>query len=119
MTLDTATTGLITTLYSAPLQPELWKVFLADFARHCRATKAGLLTHDFENSEHRILAAFGDTIRDDDSTRDYQTRFWEHDEWTLRSPKLARPGDVLRGAEIWPEESFQKSVFYNEFLKPG
>jgi DNA-binding CsgD family transcriptional regulator/PAS domain-containing protein len=118
MTLDTAApTGLITTLYSAPLQPELWNVFLAQFACHCRVTKAALITHDFENSEHRILAAFGDTIENDDNTRDYQTRFWECDEWTLRSPKIARPGAILRGAEIWPEESFLKSVFYNEFLK--
>ena len=115
--MDTVTTGLIETLYSAPLQPEQWNVFLADFATHCGVTKAGLLTHDFEKNEHRILAACGDTIKDAAMTNEYQTHYWQFDKWTLHSPQLAYPGSILRGVELWPEESFLKSTFYNEFLK--
>ena len=115
MTLDSATSKLLTNLYSAPMQPELWDVFLADLSRLCGVSKAALIAHDFKDQEHTISVPFGDTVRD--SVNDYETCYYQFDEWTSRFPKTILPGRIIQGVEIWPEESFQKSVFYNEFLK--
>jgi len=97
------------------MQPELWEVFLADLSRLCDVSKAALIAHDFKDQEHTISVSFGDTVKD--SVRDYETYYCQFDEWTSRFPKTTLPGKIIQGVEIWPEEDFRKSVFYNEFLK--
>lgn len=115
LTLDTTSGTLLATLYSAPLQPEQWNVFLADLCRSCDVSKAALIAHDFQDQKHRISVSFGEAVKD--SVRDYETCYWQFDEWTLRFPKTILTGRIIQGVEIWPEESLRKSVFYNEFLK--
>jgi DNA-binding CsgD family transcriptional regulator len=117
MPLDSATNGLLTTLYAAPVQPENWKIFVAEVSRLCGLNKAALHTHDFQTREHRILAAVGDALRDAGTAHEYENWYWQFDEWTSRGSKMFRPGTIFAGAEIWPEESFLKSLFYNEFMK--
>lgn len=115
MGLDTSLNKLLTTLYSAPMQPEQWDVFLAELSRLSGVSKAALIAHDFNDKDHRISACFGDTVKD--SIDDYESYYCKFDEWTSRFPKGRGAGRVLRGEEIWPEYLMQESIFYNEFLK--
>ncbi len=117
MTLDTVTSRLLTTLYSAPMQPDLWDVFLAGVSRLCNVSKAVLIAHDFHDQDHRISASFGEAVRESENIVLYEKDYCQFDEWTLRFPRNTRPGRIFRGVELWSEDSFRKSVFYNEFLK--
>jgi DNA-binding CsgD family transcriptional regulator/PAS domain-containing protein len=114
---ETEATKLLTTLYSAPTQPELWGKFLAEFARSCGTRKGAIISHDMSTSEHRILAAYGDSITDPDRVRAYETYYYQFDEWTRRAPKASSAPRAWLGIEIWPDDQFQMSTFHNEFLK--
>ena len=115
MNMDRATSGLLTTLYSAPMRAELWEVFLADFSRMCGVSKAALIIHDLQDQQHRIAASFGDTVKE--SVEDYERYYYQFDEWTQRAPRAGGNARIVRGAEIWPEADLLKSVYYHEFLK--
>lgn len=90
---------LLGTLYAAPLQPALWSMFMEQLSAYSGISKAVLIAHDIRNNDHQILAALGDALKDD--VRDYETFYHQHDE----------------GEQLWPEDTFYKSIFYNDFLK--
>jgi hypothetical protein len=71
-------------------------------------TKGVLIAHDTRNSDHRILAVLGDGLKED--TKSYEDYYYQHDEWTLRLPRHSLTGHVFQGEEVWPADSFQKSV---------
>jgi DNA-binding CsgD family transcriptional regulator/PAS domain-containing protein len=119
MTLATVTSRLLTTLYSAPMQPELWDVFLAEFANSANVYKAALLSHNFRAGEHSISASYGDSVRDADRIRAYENYYSQFDEWTRRVPRRVFAPAIFQGVEIWPEDAFRTSTFYNEFLAEG
>jgi DNA-binding CsgD family transcriptional regulator len=106
---------LLGSVYAAPIRPELWCVVLEQLSDMTGVTKAALITHDITNSEHRMLAILGDSVKE--GTSIYERSYFQHDEWTLRFPKRGFTGRVIRGEEIWPEHAFYKSTFFNEFLQ--
>jgi DNA-binding CsgD family transcriptional regulator len=99
------------------MRPELWNVFLEKLSALSGVTKAALLTHNVPKSDHRMLATLGDGINDNENVRLYEALYYQFDEWTLRFPRNGLAGRVIRGEEIWPEDSLYKSTFYNEFLR--
>lgn len=107
---------LIVPLSRAPLQPELWNVFLRELAAACGVDKGALIAHDLSSNEHVILASTGDEVAE--SVTLYESHYWQFDEWTARFPKRGPLDSFVRGEELWPEESMRRSAFYNEFLKP-
>jgi DNA-binding CsgD family transcriptional regulator/PAS domain-containing protein len=107
---------LLGTLYAAPLQPELWDVFLRDLSVACGVTKAALIAHDLLGNEHRMLATVGDAVTE--ATPLYETHYCQFDEWTAGFSKRKRVDRFVLGEEIWPDASLTKSLYYNEFLKP-
>ena len=115
MNYDGFANRILTTLYAAPMQPELWSVFLEELAAMIGVTKAALIAHDAAEGNHKILAALSDDMKE--SMHLYEDYYWQFDEWTLQFPKREVEGRIFLGEEIWPEESLRKSTFYNEFLK--
>jgi DNA-binding CsgD family transcriptional regulator len=108
---------LLATLYATPLRPELWSTFLEQLGQACVVNKAALISHKFSCGEHRVIAALGDSIKDNQVARDYQDSYFRFDEWTNSFSKdLA--GAVLSGEQLWPREQKTRSIFYNEVLKP-
>src|ERR1700761_4062886 len=97
------------------MQPELWNTFLEQLSALSGVTKAALLVHHLPESDHRILAILGD--RQKETAPAYEQFYFRHDEWTLRFPRNDLNGKVIRGEEIWPEDSLYNSAFYNEFLR--
>ena len=78
---------LLTTLYAAPTQPEMWNTFLKEFGEISSVNKAALISHRFDVNEHRILATLGDGIKDRENIRLYEEFYCQVDEWTRRFPK--------------------------------
>jgi DNA-binding CsgD family transcriptional regulator len=107
---------LLGALYAAPLQPEMWDVFLRQVSEASDVTKAALISHDLVAGDHRMLATVGATVTE--SVPLYESHYCEFDEWTARFAKQARPRRFVQGEDLWPESSLRTSVFFNEFLKP-
>jgi DNA-binding CsgD family transcriptional regulator len=107
---------LLAVLYAAPTRPEMWDIFLKQFATVSRVNKAALISHDFLGNDHRMLATLGDCVRDDENVRLYEDVYCQLDEWTVRFPKRTETGRVVQGEDIWPNGELLKSNFYNEFL---
>ena len=104
--------NLLTALYGAALQPELWREALGELCRVANVPQAALIEH--RNNQHRILAFHGDGLVEGGPV--YEEHYWPFDEWTRRFPKRPLFGRVLRGQELWPEDEFRRSLYYNEFL---
>jgi DNA-binding CsgD family transcriptional regulator/PAS domain-containing protein len=107
---------LLTTLYAAPTQPEMWNIFLKEFSQISSVNKAAIISHNFDANEHKMLAGLGDSIKDGETVRLYEEYYCQVDEWTSRFPKGVNLR-VVQGEEIWPTDAILKSTFYNEFLK--
>jgi DNA-binding CsgD family transcriptional regulator/PAS domain-containing protein len=108
---------LLTALYAAPARPEMWDVFLKEFATVSGVNKAALIAHDIPKNDHKMLAALGDCVKDRDQIRLYEDVYCRFDEWTVRFPERAEIGEVVQGEDIWPGRELLRSTFYNEFLK--
>ena len=115
MALPTPVNKLLGTLYAAPMQPELWSTFLAELSAAIGVTKAALISHNIAAEDHPILAYFGESVRESASV--YEDHYCQFDDWTLRFPKNAYSGRIIRGDDYWPRQSMLSSVFYNEFLR--
>jgi DNA-binding CsgD family transcriptional regulator/PAS domain-containing protein len=109
--------GLLAALYAAPLRPESWPVFLGQLGELCAVNKAALICHNFQQGEHRVIAALGDSVKDSEVARDYQESYYRFDEWT-NCCSTSVSGAVLLGEQLWPRDRMTRSIFYNEFLKP-
>ncbi len=89
--------------------------FLQEFCAASGVTKAALIAHDPANADHRVIASIGDGLSEANPVYEGHYYYYQFDEWAQRIPK--RPmGGVVRGEEVWSEELFLRSVFYNEFL---
>ena len=90
MSHDDGIQQILGTLYAAPLQPELWSVFLQGLCNVGAVSKAALLVHDLSGNDHRILASSGDSVKE--STPIYEDHYCQFDEWTSRFPKQCTTG---------------------------
>jgi DNA-binding CsgD family transcriptional regulator len=107
---------LLTTLYAAPTQPEMWNNFLTEFGKISSVNKAALISHRYDVNEHRMLATLGDGVKDKDNIRLYEQFYCQADEWSIRFPK-GENGMIVQGEQIWGTDAMLKSTFYNEFLR--
>ena len=114
MAQDRLSNHLLSTLYAAPIQPELWNVFLRELSNQSGVSRAALISHLVVENDHRMLATLGDSMVE--SVPSYETHYYQFDEWTMRFPRTGVSERIVQGQEIWAEEAMRKSVFYNEFL---
>ncbi len=107
---------LLPTLYSAPLQPELWSTFLQQTSAITGISKAALIAHDLTQNRHKFLATLGPEVVE--SVPLYESHYFHFDQWTERFPKRCFQSKVVLGDDLWPRQCLLESNFYNEFLKP-
>lgn len=106
---------LLGTLYAAPMQPELWRVFLVQLSEMSGISKAALIAHNLPAKDHRMLATLGDSV--DESISVYESCYYQFDEWTSRFSTFRAAGRIVLGEEVWPKAALLQSTFYNEFLR--
>ncbi len=114
MSADDSLNRLLSALYSAPLRPEYWEIFLWELSKLTGITRAALISHLVAEDDHRILATLGESMVE--SVSSYETHYYQFDEWTRRFPRTGISGRIINGQEIWSEDAMRTSVFYNDFL---
>jgi len=112
---DETIATLLGTLYAAPMQPELWSVFLRQLSKISGISKAALIAHNLPEKDHRMLATLGDAVNE--SIPLYEGCYYQFDGWTDRFSTFRSAGRIVLGEEVWTKSDFLKSTFYNEFLK--
>jgi DNA-binding CsgD family transcriptional regulator/PAS domain-containing protein len=105
--------SLLTALYAAPLEPEMWQVF---FGRLCDLTQisCGYLIGSYPDEGNRVLAG-GGTSFDSEVFRLYNEHYGASDPY--RAPLLANPRiGLISGEELVDHASLVASELYNEVL---
>jgi DNA-binding CsgD family transcriptional regulator/PAS domain-containing protein len=107
---------LLASLYDAAANPDLWHVFLRDFARSYRGNSAALMMHDFRDNRHNVADQFG---LDPDTLRvTYNSRKGVDDIWAKRARAVGRAGWIGVSEQLTGDVELLRSEFYNECLEP-
>lgn len=102
---------LLSALYDAAADPDLWAPFLQQLAHHTGATSAGLIMIDKEQDAFTVSRSWN---VDPEAKRQYKDYYGSIDIWTQRA--IRRPaGFVCTSAELCPLGEMA-SREYNDFL---
>jgi len=107
-----ALSKLLSILYAAPAQPELWTRFLEEFTRLVGLPAAAILHQDLAHERYGFNVAVG---VDPAAQSLYERHYGPMDVW--RPNFLAkREGELALGEELYPHKELVKTDYYNEFL---
>jgi DNA-binding CsgD family transcriptional regulator len=98
--------------YDAAADPTLWGSFLEELAIGTRATSAGLLMHDYGNSNYTLSSSWR---VDPESLRLYGEHYYALDVWA-RGALERRPGDVCTSQSLCPQPEVRLSEIYSDFM---
>jgi DNA-binding CsgD family transcriptional regulator/PAS domain-containing protein len=105
---------LIHHLYDAAGDPQLWPPFLLKLADAVGGTTTQMLSYDVRKLNGNVAAI----VRvDPDNVSKYEQYYNRIDCWAVKGDS-ARPGNILVGQELCPEDVLARSEFYNDFLRP-
>ncbi len=104
---------LLTTLYAAPTQPELWNRFLEELTQFLGLPAAAILHQDLGREHYGFSAAVG---VDPEAQLLYEKHYGSMDVW--RPKFLAkREGELVLGESLYPTEQLVKTEYYNGFVR--
>jgi DNA-binding CsgD family transcriptional regulator len=102
---------LLTGLYDAAADPNLWDVFLQQLAQRVGATSAGLIMVDMDRDAFAVSKSWN---VDPEAKRQYKEHYGSIDVWTQRA--ILRPeGFVCTSAVLCPPTEMARQE-YNDFL---
>lgn len=104
---------LIQDIHQTPLDPAKWPAVLEDLRLLAGASSGNLLITG-PQSEHTVVLA--STEIDQAAIDDYHAYYHRYDIWLAES-RWQKPGSILRGPDILPDETFLQSPWYNDFLR--
>lgn len=104
-------TDLIGLVYEAILRPDHWDVFVESFARALKANCAHLQVFDWDRQEP---LAFSEWQTDPGAMHAYYDHYIATDIW-LQAPHI--PGEPVRSGTLVEASTFERSEFYNDFLR--
>lgn len=107
--------NLIQLIYEAAAEPEQWPVFLKQFAESVGSPAVTLTGPAFKNQGTTIATGVG---LDPVWLRAYEDHYAGCNVWVQRGACLLRPGVVVSGSEMAPDNEFVKSEFYKDVLLP-
>lgn len=108
--------NLLAILYAAPLKPELWSTFLNELSCATGYRKGTIIAHNAVSNSHDIMAACGEFVEDTANIAEYEHHYCRYDLWSQTLSRRRSGRGIVLGEEIWPEDQFRKSLFFNEFL---
>jgi DNA-binding CsgD family transcriptional regulator/PAS domain-containing protein len=103
---------LLRTLYATPMRPELWAVFLKDFADALSLPAAAILQHGGTHMEHRFEIAAG---LDPSAMTVYEQYYSSFDSYLPRGKDMEE-GELAFGEVLCPKSELCHLEFYNDFL---
>jgi DNA-binding CsgD family transcriptional regulator/PAS domain-containing protein len=101
---------LIITVYEAMGEPDLWQVFLTQYAELMKAGVCGFQVHHF--SEHRS-EALSFVRLPMELRRSYQAHYTKLNPWREHGQRLYVQGRVLLSQELCPVRRLRRSEFYD------
>lgn len=108
---------VVATIYRATTEPEHWNPVIERIGRKMGAHIAAVHVHaargDVEPAT--TVGAWG---RRRPGLRDYESYYASRNVWIIHGAHLLKPGAVLIGEEMCPDEILLRSEFYLEFLRP-
>jgi hypothetical protein len=104
---------LLELLYAAAGTPGLWPQFLAQLGKGLHAPGASFMVHYPSAKQYRIEASVG---LPPESFSPYAEHYGAIDPWFLGGKKL-RIGTAELGSWLCPPSRFEKTAFYNEFMR--
>jgi DNA-binding CsgD family transcriptional regulator/PAS domain-containing protein len=105
---------LLDALYAAAGDHAAWQRFLAKFVASLGAQSSVLLAFNDRNVSYNINASVGVS---QEANALYNEHYSLVDLWFLAGKDLFRPGLVYNGLKLCSAQQFDKSEFYNDFLK--
>ncbi len=106
--------ALLDTLYGAAGDHPAWQRFLAKFVSLLGAQSSVLLAFNDRNASYNINVSVGVS---QEANVLYNEHYSQVDPWFLAGKEVFRPGLVYNGLKLCPAQHFDKSEFYNDFLK--
>ena len=107
--------GLVGRIYDAAANPELWRLFLEEFADAIRGGSTQILFYDIAHSQGNLTA----TVRLDPWFKGrYDEYYGGLDCWGTHGRHLMTSGNVVTGQMLCPDSILDASEFYHDFLRP-
>jgi DNA-binding CsgD family transcriptional regulator/PAS domain-containing protein len=117
MSAESVILDLVGSVYSAANDPQLWAVFLEEFAEAVHATSTSIYFYDLAN----LSASMFHFVRSDSEWwSEYSAHYAEMDPWAAGGFRLGLDsGDVATGEMLCPNDTLRRSAFANDFLQKG
>lgn len=107
--------SLIAGIYDAAGDPQLWPVFLEQFAEAVGGVATLMFLYDVKGHDGNVAA----TVRlDPEDLRKYGEHYIQVDQWGIQGSHLISTGNVVTGQMLCPDRVLEQSEFYNDFLRP-
>ena len=106
---------LLGSLYDAAANPDLWDVFLRQFAQPAHANSAAILVHHFKDSRRNITRQFG--LNPDDVRIYYNESTELEDAWAANARPRSHAGWTHVSESLLPSGLLVRTPFYNECMK--
>jgi DNA-binding CsgD family transcriptional regulator/PAS domain-containing protein len=114
---DRALNEVLTTLYSAPLAPELWSSALSRLAALLQINASAIVRTDLSWKDNGVYISQG---IDPEVERLYATSYADHDVYRARFLTMQRRiGELIMGDEMCTHQEMKNTAFYNDILRKG
>jgi DNA-binding CsgD family transcriptional regulator/PAS domain-containing protein len=112
---ETVLLRLVASIYDAAGDPQLWSVFLEQFAETVGGAATLMFLYDVKGHDGNIAA----TVRlDPEDLRKYSEHYIQVDQWGIQGAHLIKSGNVVTGQMLCPDQVLERSEFCNDFLRP-
>jgi DNA-binding CsgD family transcriptional regulator len=108
---------VVAQIYRATTEPERWNAIIERIGRRMGATIAAVHVHAApgEVDPATTVGAWG---RKRPGLRNYESYYASRNVWVQHGAHLLKPGAILTGEEMCPDDILLRSEFYLEFLRP-
>lgn len=108
---------VVAQIYRATTEPEGWNLIVERIGRRIGATIAAVHVHAApgEGASATTVGAWG---RKRPGLRDYESYYASRNVWVIHGAHLLKPGAILTGEQMCPDDVLLRSEFYLDFLRP-
>lgn len=109
---------VIVQIYLATTEPEGWNAVMERIGRRIGANLAAVHVHAHagETDPATTVGAWG--RKAPPGMRDYESYYATRNVWVQHGAHLLKPGAILTGEQMCPDEILLRSEFYLDFLRP-
>lgn len=103
-------------VYRATTDPDVWTEVLGLIGEGIQGRPVAIHVHAVNLAEATTIGTW--SVPGPLSLKHYAEYYVSRNVWLLRGAHLLKPGAVLLGQEMCPEDELLRSEYYNDFLRP-